>query len=216
MSGVCITQARISFYNTKFYEKAEKAETHCGWANMGRLPGRGGFGAESQFQSKNTQLKRTLEFSFACQQRSGSSLEICPSFRHSFVSNGCIFNFDFLNFLNGLLLKHSNLEPFFLLMSIEGYYFTAFTGAAGQLLVYSALLLRDTLTNTRIHVKMGNKAMGKCTLFRKAKPPKEKTRGCQAGLCFNLWSFLLPGCSHLTPAHPLSLFLCQESQQCPQ
>lgn len=83
MSGVCITQARISFYNTKFYEKAEKAETHCGWANMGRLPGRGGFGAESQFQSKNTQLKRTLEFSFACQQRSGpqsGDMSVLPSF----------------------------------------------------------------------------------------------------------------------------------------
>ena len=42
MGGILISLRRILFYNTKFHEKAEKAETHCGWGNIVRLHGRRG------------------------------------------------------------------------------------------------------------------------------------------------------------------------------
>ena len=63
-------------------------------------------------------------------------------------------------FKNGLLLKHPKSEPFLLLTSIEGYYFTAFPAAEGPLLLYTSLL-RDALTHTRIHLNVGNKKDGK-------------------------------------------------------
>lgn len=110
-------------------------------------------------------------------------------------------------FLNGLLLRHSKSEPFHLFTSMEGYYFTAFTAAEGPLSVYFSLLFIDILTNTKIHLKLRKKKVGKCALFGKAKPPKGKRRGCQVDLCLKLWFFFfqLTAPYSFTPLLTLSL-----------
>lgn len=132
---------------------------------------------------KYTQVKWTLEFSFVCWQGSVlqfEDLSILPLL----LANRCIVNFDLLIFFKWVAVKTFSVRAFSSLHINGRILFHCFYCSWGNIVsLFFIVVHRYTYKHKDLFEYEEQKKEGKCALFGKAKPLKEKTRDCQVDLC---------------------------------